>query len=341
MATLRTPRQYRNVSLILKDVAKDAVFQALAKHLHPVEIRLTAQEKRVRDIPSDTILVHPFEILAIGGDDLFLIVPGNKALEIALAIGQIFEQHLAEDKHLIKLASKKLLSTKEIRGRYHSDTLLSDANYAPMIGLSAGVIVAQENAPIFFLRDLVEELLKSAKKLAKENASTKTKEELQKQPFYGGAVDFMVMKSITMVTDNIKSFRMQALGDDGKDSLRRLTVRPYTWHEFAGLLRTIRTLKKAHVPRSQLYRLRRALDADGGSSITTSVMEYLYTRARMLPAYGDALQEAIEQPWCWATPVKGRTGGLPPWMPLDKKGWETIWADLLEIYEMVPEQELP
>jgi len=330
IATLTTPERYAAASKALSNAARRAVFKALAAHIQPI---VTPPDE------SNKPFLYPFEILTIGGDDLFLIVPGNKALEIASAIGQNFEQQLAEDENLVKLASKKLLSTKEIPGRYNSDTLFSDANYTPTIGLSAGVIVAQGNAPIFFLRDLVEELLKSAKKLAKENASAKNKDGLPKQPFYGGAVDFMVMKSITMVTDKIKGFRRQALGDDGKDSLRRLTARPYTWHEFAGLLRTVRHLKKANVPRSQLYRLRRTLDADGGKSITTSVMEYLYTRTRLSPAYGEALQTAIEQPWCWATPVEKRTGGLPPWMPLYKKGWETIWPDLLEIYEMVPEQE--
>jgi CRISPR-associated protein Cmr2 len=146
----------------------------------------------------------------------------------------------------------------------------------------------------------------------------------------------MVMKSITMVTDKIKSFRRQALGDD---SNRRLTARPYTWHEFAGLLNTVRAIKKANVPRSQLYRLRHTLDAEPGSAITPSVMEYLYTRTRINSAYGEALLEHIERPWCWETAVSDRVAKLPPWMPLGNTGWETIWADMLELYEMVPAEE--
>lgn len=333
MATLQTPRQYHDVSAILKDAAKDTVFQALAMYLHPVEISLTAKEKQVRRITSDTIWVHPFEILTIGGDDLFIIVPGNQALDITASISAYFEAEIT--KRLRELLDLKLpTDALSIAGykkqRFADPTTLSKQDNTPSIGLSAGVIIAQENAPIFFLRDLVDELLKSAKELAKKNA---------KQGFYGGAIDFMVMKSITMVTDKIKSFRRQALGDDGKYSERRLTARPYTWHEFAGLLDTVRALKTARVPRSQLYRLRRALDAEAGAGITSSVMEYLYTRVRISKAYGEALQKHIEQPWCWATPVDNRTGGLPPWMPLDKKGWETIWPDLLEAYEMVPEKE--
>ena len=316
IATLRTPQAYSHISAILREAAKDAVFIALAKHLVPAEVR--TERDRMR-------WVHPFEILTIGGDDLFLIVPGNKALEIALTIGREFETRLANLVSVIPNAR----NTLHHRGRYGAETDVVRDSYTPSIGLSAGVIVAQENAPIFFLRDLVDELLKNAKGLAKDNV---------KHGFYGGAVDFMVMKSITMVTDKIKSFRRQALGDDGGDSKRRLTARPYTWHEFAGLLQTVREIKNAHVPRSQLYRLRHALDAEPGSAITPSVMEYLYTRTRLRQEYGDALLSHIEQPWCWETPLTGRATKLPPWMPVGKAGWETMWADMLEAYEMVPDE---
>src|SRR4029079_5143874 len=82
IATLKTPRQYADVSRILSDVAREAVFQALATYLQPVEIALTAKEKRARGTNNDTLWVHPFEILTIGGDDLFVLVPGHVTLDI-------------------------------------------------------------------------------------------------------------------------------------------------------------------------------------------------------------------------------------------------------------------
>lgn len=322
IATLATPKQYAEVSLALSDVARLAVFETLAKYIEPIASPPDDNERP---------FLYPFEILTIGGDDLFVIVPGDKTLDIAAAIAKYFEIEIY--KRLQAIPNLKLttnaLNIPGYKQRFAGSTPLDKLDYTPLIGLSAGALVAQETAPIFFLRDLVEELLKSAKNRAKENA---------KHGFYGGAVDFMVMKSITMVTDKIKSFRRQALGDD---SNRRLTARPYTWHEFAGLLSTVREIKKARVPRSQLYRLRRALDAEPGSAITPSVMEYLYTRTRIGQEYGDALLKHIEQPWCWETPLKDRATKLPPWMPVGKKGWETIWADMLEAYEMVPAEEQP
>ncbi|KPV53212.1 hypothetical protein SE17_10950 [Kouleothrix aurantiaca] len=322
IATLATPKQYAQVSLALSDVARLAVFQALASYIEPITSPPDDNERP---------FLYPFEILAIGGDDLFVIAPGDKTLDIADSIARYFEAEI--EKRLRSIDGLKLpanaLSISGHTQRFTGATEFQKQNYIPLIGLSAGVLVAQENAPIFFLRDLVDELLKNAKGLAKDNV---------KHGFYGGAVDFMVMKSITMVTDKIKSFRRQALGDDGGDSKRRLTARPYTWHEFAGLLQTVREIKNAHVPRSQLYRLRRALDAEPGSAVTPSVMEYLYTRTRLRQEYGDALLNHIEQPWCWETPLTGRATKLPPWMPVGKAGWETMWADMLEAYEMVPDE---
>jgi len=316
IATLRAPQNYHETSNILRDAAKQAVFKALADYLVPALVRSERGDSR---------WIHPFEILAIGGDDLFLIVPGSLAFDIALAIGYNFEAKLAKKLPPVNQA----VASDSFMQRYGAETLLQTAPYTPSIGLSAGVIIAQENAPIFFLRDLVEELLKKAKDRAKQNASNH---------YYSGAVDFMVLKSITMVTDSIKAFRKAALGDQGKESTRRLTARPYTWHEFAGLLATIRALKQAHTPRSQLYRLRRVLDADASPGIITSVMEYLYTRARLRGAPAAQLMTYIEHYWCHGPTFAGGRKGMPPWLPLgDTDAWETIWPDLLEAYDMVPE----
>lgn len=337
IATLKTPDSYHKVSRILSDAARETVFQALSDYIQPIP-------SPVED--NNVPYLYPFEILTIGGDDLFLIVPANKAFDIATAIAARFEAQITdklEKLHATLPAGDlrlpaKAISVASYHQRYRKAQGLTDADlhpsfpddYTPSIGLSAGVIIAQETAPIFFLRDLVEELLKSAKAKAKDQS---------KQNFYGGAIDFMVMKSITMVTDKIKSFRKQALADNGVESMRRLTARPYTWYEFAGLLTTVRELKEARVPRSQLYRLRRILDQEPGTAITPSVMEYLYTRTRLSQRYNTALQSHIERAWCWEKQLPERRFGLPPWMPLGTHGWETIWPDLLEVYEMVAEKQ--
>jgi CRISPR-associated protein Cmr2 len=344
MATLKTPHEYHGWSERLRDAAKQAVFGALGAHLKPSNG------------------FHPFEIIAIGGDDLLLIVPAKYAFEIALAIGYRFESNP-------ELAAQ---SPRTLNDRYNGPAPHPDYNfsgYTPRIGLSAGVIIAQETAPIFFLRDLVEELLKSAKKLANRYAERND---------FGGAVDFMVLKSIAMVTDRIDGFRRAALTNradverglrepaharqageanaqaGAQPEVRELIARPYTWNEFAGLLAAIRALQQARMPRSQLYRLRETLDEGLRSGVLAGSLEYLYTRARLRsPRIQKALLTHVERSWRAAPRHEvGVSLGAPPWLRMKTKvsadarkielaGWETIWADLVEAYEMVEEREQP
>ncbi|MDW8145155.1 MAG: type III-B CRISPR-associated protein Cas10/Cmr2 [Roseiflexaceae bacterium] len=309
IATLSTPDALHQTSQYLSDAATNAVFTALAHCLRPAAVRHERQR----------VGVHPFEILTIGGDDLLLIVPGNRAFDVALMIAYEFERSLAE--HLLAPSGAQASNDMRKHMRYARETPMTLKPYTPSIGLSAGVVIAHESAPIFFLRDLVEELLKRAKKLAHRYA---------RQHYYGGAVDFMALKSVTMVADTVEAFRKAALHDE---SDRRLTARPYTWHEFAGLLETARALKRANFPRSQLYRLRRVMETTPG--VIASSMEYLYTRVRQ-KALSDTLSEYIEQQ-AWQSADKAlRRPVAPPWLPVAHQAYETIWPDLAEIYDMVP-----
>lgn len=330
IATLKTPREYAEISNVLRKATRKAVFTALAKHLKPEKVRSKKGGERY---------VHPFEILTIGGDDLFLIVPANRACDIALTIGYEFERYLAESKML-----EHLQSSKPYQGRYRGNRGQYEEAFStltPRVGLSAGVVIAQENAPFFFLRDLVEELLKSAKGLAKQ--------QVKKDQYYGGAIDFMVLKSITMVADNIKTFRREAFGIDGPDGEQagdgkqerkyHLTARPYSWRDFAGLIATLRELKRAGVPRSQLYRLRGILQEthSDGVGMTRSVLEYLHTRIRFRDSKTrEALKTHIEDAWCTPDePGNASAVPLPPWRKKEDRIWETVWTDLVELYDMI------
>jgi CRISPR-associated protein Cmr2 len=322
IATINTPGSYKQISETLSNAAQNAVFSALAEYLRPADVRSERGAAKV---------IHPFEVLSIGGDDLLVLVPGSAALDIACMIGTQFERDLAPK---ISPFDTNARSSADVPYRYRGPTELTTQPYTPSIGLSAGVVIAQENTPIFFLRNLAEELQKGAKKLAKKRA-TKLAEEETKHHFYGGAVDWMVLKSVTMVTDDVAAFRRVALHDEGDKSKRRQTLRPYNWHEFAGLLVTVRALKKANVPRSQLYRLRGALATDTeDAGIASSVMEYLYTRARLRHKdVRKVLLEQLEIPWC----SEGHgAAALPPWR-LGAHGYETVLPDLMEVYDMIPE----
>ncbi len=115
-----------------------------------------------------------FEIITIGGDDVLLIVPGNVALPLAAEMCRLFEEQLAR-----------------------SDFTAACGRRATM---SAGVVIADHHNPVYFLRNLAEELLKSAKKRARELAADSS-EGAQ------GTVDFLVLKSQSMVATTVGHLR--------------------------------------------------------------------------------------------------------------------------------------
>ena len=84
---IKTPQKYQQFSKDIFEATEKAVYQALAQHLDPYLYKPDAQSTRKNKEP---VWIHPFEILTIGGDDVMLIVPANKALEIAKTIGEEF-----------------------------------------------------------------------------------------------------------------------------------------------------------------------------------------------------------------------------------------------------------
>ena len=313
LATLSNPGDYAEFGRKMDQDINQAVFTALARHLRPTTVRTDRGDERV---------VHPFEIITVGGDDVLLIVPGSAALDIALTLAYFFETN-----------QKDSDNTRSQFGRYavKVDGGYDFGSYRPSLGLSAGVVIAPETTPIFFLRDLAEELLKNAKG------------KVRGQPEQGGAVDFMVLKSVTMVTDKISTFRDEAYGRDAP-GVPRGTARPYLWPELQGLLHSARQLAPPRFPRSQLYRLReRLLAAQHEGGIAPSTIDYLHTAVSGLRSEvrGNLLQTMMA--WRGTEPSRN----VPPWIhrgvklarrngpPAVLDAWETVLPDLVEIVEFV------
>jgi len=305
LETLHSPEAYHHFAETVFRETQDAVFAALATSLHPAHVERTEQQRKQED------WVHPFEILSIGGDDLFLIVPAHQALPIALQIAQTVEGQLKQDKQF-------QVDTDYDPAQVHRCPvdITSGIGKAPQstVGLSVGVLLANAATPIFFLQNLVEQLLKSAKRRAKE---------LKKQYRYsGGTIDFMALKSVTMITSKLTEFRDSAL----RVGSNRLTARPYTLTEMQQLLETVRALKTPAFPRSQLYTLRRNL----WEGRLASTVNYLYFTERLGECERTRLRTVLDQRWC--------KGGAAPWRPLGPEGAaETVLADLIELYEFVEE----
>jgi len=197
IAKLTSISGYRNFAKKMLDANEKAVAKALVEYVKP------------KDEQNDS---WPFEVIAIGGDDVILFVPADKAIEVAKYIAQEFEAGLKD---------------RGITG----------------ITLSAGVLLMPQSTPVRFATEfLVNKLLDSSKKIRYDN------------PSIGATVDFMALKSVTMVAESIELYRKAALEHKGRQNLR-LTQRPYTLEQLDQVISATCALKAANFPRSQLYQL--------------------------------------------------------------------------------------
>ncbi|MEM6838065.1 MAG: type III-B CRISPR-associated protein Cas10/Cmr2 [Cyanobacteria bacterium P01_C01_bin.120] len=316
---IRTPEDYRQFSQDIFKATEQSVYHALAKYLEPFYYTPDAKSSRDNKEP---VWIHPFEIITIGGDDVLIIVPANKALEIAHEIGEKFEEILTQ-------TGRYALQPQETKNpaachRYKGNVA---ARSQSRLSISSGVLITAENTPIYYADKLVTQLLKSAKKKTKE---------LKKKGYFGGTVDFLTLKAVTMISSDIESFRNEGLtvrfSERNQDL--KLYAAPYTLHELNGLIDTVKDIKRAKFPRSQLYQIRSLLE----QGKRTAILNYRYFRVRLGKDEQRLLERGFEAAWCEA---ETNRGNLAPWIKAIRKPnktiYETLWRELVELYDFIDE----
>jgi CRISPR-associated protein Cmr2 len=296
LEALKTPGEYRDFSEQVYAAMQEAVYGTLAQYVRPHRLAAGGW-------------VYPFEILGVGGDDVFLIVPAHLALRVACEIARRVEKELRDLPLFQTTTSYPWAQVQRCRP-------LEEREPQCKVSLSAGVVLAAAHTPVFSLQGLAQELLKSAKRGAKRLK--------RDQHYLGGTIDFLSLKSVTMIGGSVAAFRETAL----QESNRRLTARPYTLAETEALLESVALLKDGEFPKGQLYRLREALRAGLGRSMVDYF--YFFSRSRKV----SRLRQEIESRW-----QPDATRLLHPWRPCleDGKLRETIWYDLVDLYDFVPE----
>ena len=305
---VRTPAEYRQFSERVFVAIQKSVFDGLAEHLDPTKSG-----------------IHPFEIVSIGGDDMLLIVPGSKAFEVVHAIGENFDRTFDSYSKFPETEENKLGKSQ----RYTPGNWIGEqGRKQPVFSLSLGFVIADEHTPIGFLEHFAGSLLRSAKARAK----------ILKKPevdYYGGIVDFLVLKSFSMITSELADFRKKFYKTDTENSL---TMRPFTLHELLGLIKTVQTFKRGGFPRSQLYQLQASLRLGQ----QTSTLDYLYFRSRLRDENGKLLQQSLERNWRSSV---DDGGGLGPWYvipgahEMGEKQYETLLFDIIEAYDFIQGEE--
>lgn len=143
----------------------------------------------VTDIVFDALFLNldeepSFEVIAVGGDDIFLIVPGNKAYDIACTIGQLFDQQFRNQ----SVEEKKMT-------------------------MSVGICITHHNMPVQYSFEIAQELLKSAKQ--------KAWEERQKGNATG-TIDWMVIEN-EMSGSSVLEYQRRGRKDKPEMTLRPYT----------------------------------------------------------------------------------------------------------------------
>ena len=289
--SVRSAEDLRYLSRAIRDSIKESVFSGLARFISgPCTVK---RDKARRDgsVHSLAIHYHPFEIVSIGGDDVYLFVPSDIALELASHICTDFAHRFQE----------------RVKGT-------AQARFGDM-SLSAGVLIAQVASPIYFSRRIVEGLLKSAKAKSKESQTAKP------------AIDYQVIATDTAISEDVQAFRDIAYANRFEGE--RLTTRPLLIKELDELVGTIKRLKAAGFPLSQLYQLREALVL-GPQPRASNFYNYQRSRNRKLRESYAPLHEMLS---------RGHSSEeyLPMWKEGDTR--VTPIPDIAEIYSFVREAQ--
>jgi len=125
-----------------------------------------------------------FEVIAVGGDDIFLIVPGSKAYGIACMIGKNFDQRFRN------------LSNGECN-----------------MTMSVGVCIAHDKMPVQYSFTIAQDLLKSAKQKAWQERKSGNKV---------GTIDWMVIENAMSGSTDL-AYQRKEENDKPEKTLRPYT----------------------------------------------------------------------------------------------------------------------
>ena len=223
---LDRPETFRQFSRIVDESIREACFTALGE-VGKKEI------DKVRDAFQQNRHYEPLaaDILLLGGDDLLVAMPADRALDFALKATEVFERR----------TQQKIAALRDAKTRQFFHGRLGDRGFT----ISCGVAIAKSNYPFYLLLDLAEQLLKNAKRQDSHNS----------QPTAQGVVriDFHV----------VAGANSHALKQVRKDTYQvetnaPRTLRPLSCSQLEALCTNVKCLRDVAFPRSKLHELQEA-----------------------------------------------------------------------------------
>ena len=266
------------------DTVDNGVFGAMA---HAISTYLPVQNK-----------TFPFDILMVGGDDIAMVVPADKAMQVAYALAKKFH---------------------ELTGKYT---------------LSVGVVLAPVKYPFSLQRELVEATLKAAKKSGVQQQESKSDSEEKPEE---SRVNFVVVTGNTSLGYQ-KEYEEMRRKAEGSTREFYATMRPYSLSQMEWLLDRLRVGNSKRLGRTKLHQLREAiLKLNHTTSIVESLAlfrnwkpderDFMKKMAEKFDTRSPAQQRDMGILFPWSLDGKGSSEGLMV--------YRTPLLDFIDLYDFV------
>ena len=286
-------------SEIVDSSIRDACYQSLSVAC-AVEVRRNRQARRSGAAPTPL----PADILLLGGDDLVVVLPADRALSFAEDVARRFEALTRARVAAIASDSTRRFFTSRVADRG--------------LTISSGVALARAGYPFSLLLDLAEQLLASAKRGGAEGQAGSSY-------WVPAFVDFHLVAGSSGHDLDLIRERDYLL----KTGVPR-TQRPLALDTLAKMRTQSARLRGGRFPRSKLHDLFEASLEPVKIRAERRVREIF---SRCNPGQREVLWEVVER--------MDRGGEVDfPWSRADG-GWETAIADLVEAVDLFPEEITP
>lgn len=223
--SLDQSKRFRQFSKIVDKSIQEACFTALS------EISKSEIDK-VREIYHQSDFDElAADILLLGGDDLLVALPADRALDFALKVSNKFQS----------LTKGRIAALQDVETQQFFHDQLGGQGFT----ISCGVAIAKSNYPFYLALDLAEQLLKNAKRQHSRALVSETQNQTR--------VDFHVVAGAN-------SYALGQVRDDtyqvSTDAQR--TLRPLSCPELEALRSSVQKLDEGGFPSSKLHALQEA-----------------------------------------------------------------------------------
>ena len=228
---LDRPDTCRHFSTIVDQSIRTACFSGLAE-VTGAEVK-QVRDRIAQDCSSSPVVTRtlPADILLLGGDDLLVALPADRALDFALHVSSEFE----------RLTREKIDALRDETAQRFFREKIGDRGFT----ISCGVAIARSTHPFYLLLDLAEQLLRNAKRSAGGGDA-----DAASDVNATARVDFQVVAGAA--NHNIERVRQETycVATAAARSLRPLTIA-----QLRSLRAAVGELRRVNFPRSKLHEL--------------------------------------------------------------------------------------